>query len=104
MRIAIRYGIPKDKIILDPGLGFFLSSGDDPAPSWEVIKRLGEFKELGFPILIGPSYKSFLGGELKDRKIRTLAASTLCVYNGADYLRVHDVKEHREVIDALTKS
>lgn len=101
VRLAIRYGVPKEKIILDPGLGFFLSSSNDPAPSFEVIRRLREFKELGFPIYISPSKKSFLGGATLDRKIKTLACSSICVYNGADYLRVHDVFEHREVIDTV---
>jgi dihydropteroate synthase len=101
VRIAIRYGIPREKIILDPGLGFFLSSANDPQPSFEVINRLWEFGELGFPILISPSRKSFLGGKVEERGIKTLAASAICVYNGADFLRVHDVKEHREVIDTV---
>ena len=89
-------GFPKEKIILDPGLGFFLSS--DPAVSWEVIDRLEEMKSLGFQILIGPSMKSFLGGNIEERGEKTLEASRKCLKNGADILRIHDVKSHLELL------
>jgi len=89
-------GFPKEKIIVDPGLGFFLSS--DPQVSWEVIERLGELKEMGFPILIGPSMKSFLGGEIKDRLPKSLEAAKRCLENDANILRVHHVKEHRGLV------
>jgi len=85
-------GFPKGKIMVDPGLGFFLSA--DPKYSWEVIERLEELKTLGFPILIGPSMKSFLGGEIKDRLPKSLEAAKKCLENGASVLRVHHVKEH----------
>ncbi len=101
VRIAIRYGIPKEKIILDPGLGAFVSS--EHSYSFEIIRRLREFKELGFPILIGPSRKSFLGGELKNRLIKTIAITALCAYHGADYIRVHDVKQNREAVEVAKK-
>lgn len=87
-------GFPKGKILVDPGLGFFLSS--DPAVSWEVIERLAELEELGFPILIGPSMKSFLGGELSERAEKSVQASLQCLQNGANIVRVHDVKALRE--------
>ncbi len=96
IRYAVRNGIKRDNIILDPGMGYFLS--DDPVPSFEVINRLDEFKDLGCELFISPSRKSFLGGDIKGRAIKTLAASSICVYNGADYLRVHDIKEHKDVI------
>jgi dihydropteroate synthase len=85
-------GFPKEKILIDPGLGFFLSA--DPKYSWEVIERLEELKSLGFSILIGPSMKSFLGGEIKDRLPMSLEAAKKCLENGASVLRVHHVKEH----------
>lgn len=93
--LLINRGFPREKIIIDPGLGFFLST--DPKYSWEVIERLEELKPLGFPILVGPSMKSFLGGEIKDRLSRTLEASQKCLENGANILRVHHVKEHRNL-------
>jgi len=93
--LLISRGFPREKIIIDPGLGFFLST--DPKYSWEVIERLSELKTLGFPILIGPSMKSFLGGEIKDRLPKTLEASKQCLRNGANILRVHHVKEHRSL-------
>ena len=92
----LRRGFPQEKIVLDPGLGFFLSS--DPAVSWEVIERLEELTSLGFPVLIGPSMKSFLGGDIKDRLPKTLEASKKCLRYGASILRVHHVKEHRGLV------
>jgi dihydropteroate synthase len=91
----IEAGFPREKIIVDPGLGFFLSS--DPAVSWEVIDRLGELKSLGYPILIGPSMKSFLGGEITDRGPASVDAAEKCHKNGANIVRVHDVKAHRDL-------
>lgn len=95
-------GFPREKILIDPGLGFFLSA--DPKYSWEVIERLNELKELGFPILIGPSMKSFLGGEIKDRLPKSLEAAKKCLENGASVLRVHHVKEHQNMYNQLTKN
>ncbi|MDP3975655.1 MAG: dihydropteroate synthase [bacterium] len=91
--LLISAGFPRDRIILDPGLGFFLSS--DPGPSWEVIDRLAELKELGFPILIGPSMKSFLGGEIRDRLPKSLEAGKKCLQNGANIIRMHEVGKYR---------
>ena len=92
----LRRGFPQEKIVIDRGLGFFLSS--DPAVSWEVIERLEELTSLGFPVLIGPSMKSFLGGDIKDRLPKTLEASKKCLRYGASILRVHHVKEHRGLV------
>lgn len=89
-------GFPREKIIIDPGLGRFLSN--DPAVSWEVIDRLSELKFLGYPILIGPSRKGFLGGAMKDRDQKTREASKKCVQHGANILRVHDVKIHQKLL------
>jgi dihydropteroate synthase len=93
--LLIQAGFPQEKIIIDPGLGFFLSS--DPAVSWEVIDRLGELKKLGFPILIGPSMKSFLGGEISDRGPASVDAAKKCIQNTANIVRVHDVKAHQNI-------
>lgn len=100
--LLIERGFPKEKIIIDPGLGFFLSA--DPKVSWEVIDRLDELKSMGFPILIGPSMKSFLGGEIKDRLQKSLEAAKKCLENGASILRVHHVKAHKDMYNAFAES
>ncbi|MDD5505320.1 MAG: dihydropteroate synthase [Candidatus Omnitrophica bacterium] len=86
-------GIQSDKIIIDPGIGF----GKTPGQNLEIIKRLGDFKILGKPILIGPSRKSFIGRVLKaapqNRCIGTVAACLMAVERGANIVRVHNVKE-----------
>src|SRR5690606_9918985 len=94
--LLINRGFPYEKMIIDPGLGFFLSS--DPEVSWEVIDRLDGLKSLGVPILIGPSMKAFLGGEIKDRLPKSLEAAKKCLEHGANILRVHHVKEHRKLV------
>lgn len=95
--LLIASGFPREKIIIDPGLGFFLSS--DPAVSWEVIERLSELKELGYPILIGPSMKSFLGGEIQERGEKSVEAAQHCIAHGASIVRVHDVQVHQGLCD-----
>jgi len=86
-------GFPEDKIIIDPGLGF----GKTPAENRLVIKRLGSFKSLGKPILIGASRKGFIGHSLDvkvDQRLEgSLAVLAAAILNGADIIRVHDVKE-----------
>jgi len=85
-------GIPDDRIILDPGIGF----GKTREENLEIIRRLGELQELGFPLLIGPSRKSFIGKTLDlpaaERLEGTAAAIALSIAGGADIVRVHDVK------------
>ncbi|MDF2378801.1 MAG: dihydropteroate synthase [Candidatus Gracilibacteria bacterium] len=95
-QILLEKGFPKEKIILDPGLGFFVSS--DPKVSWEIIDRLGELKKLGFPVLVGHSMKSFLGGPIEERLPKTLGAAEMCLDHGADILRVHHVTEHKALL------
>ncbi len=84
-------GIGKNKIIVDPGIGF----GKALEHNLEIIKRLKEFKILGKPILIGTSRKSFLGAILnapdQDRIFGTVASSVLASENGANIVRAHDV-------------
>ena len=85
-------GIPEDRIILDPGIGF----GKTREENLEIIRRLGELHRLGFPLLIGPSRKSFIGKTLDlpagERLEGTAAAIALSIAAGADIVRVHDVK------------
>jgi dihydropteroate synthase len=85
-------GIKPDKIIVDPGIGF----GKKPEHNLEIIKKLSEFKILGKPILIGTSRKSFigkiLGTKAEERSCGTLATCVMAAQNGANIIRVHDVK------------
>jgi dihydropteroate synthase len=90
---ALAAGVRKENVIIDPGIGF----GKTVAQNLEIVRRLGEFKSLGYPILVGPSRKSFVGYTLdappEERLEGTLAAVALCIEKGADMVRVHDVKE-----------
>lgn len=106
---ALAAGIAPDRIILDPGLGHFVSS--DPNYSFEIIARLSELAELGSPLLLSPSRKSFLAGceNLKtiDRLPGTIAASAIAVLHGASYIRTHDVAPVRrgcEIAQAIRSS
>ena len=85
-------GIPEDRVILDPGIGF----GKTREQNLEIIRRLPELRRLGFPLLIGPSRKSFIGKTLDlpagERLEGTAAAVALSIAGGADIVRVHDVK------------
>ncbi len=90
--VAVQAGVDRKKIIIDPGMGAFISG--DPQYSYEVLRRLGELKKLTCPILVGASRKSFLPGTVKERLIPSVIAHTIAVQNGAAYIRVHDVAEH----------
>ena len=94
---AVKNGIKKNKIIIDPGIGF----GKTVKHNLEIIKRLSEFKILGVPILLGPSRKSFIGKILNvdiDKRLEgTAAAVAISIANGANIVRVHDVKAMAEV-------
>ncbi|HIK37421.1 MAG: dihydropteroate synthase [Geminocystis sp.] len=95
---AIKHGIKKEHIILDPGLGF----AKDYSQNLEIIRKITEFKQLGFPLLIGPSRKSFIGKILQqeDPKKRVWGTAAVCSYaiiQGVDIIRVHDVKPMCEV-------
>lgn len=97
---AIKNGIKKNKIIIDPGIGF----GKTVRHNLEIIKRLGEFKRLGVPILLGPSRKSFIGRILdatpEKRMEGTAAVVAIGIVNGANIVRVHDVKAMADVAKA----
>lgn len=100
MKKAEEAGIPLSRIILDPGLGHFISSL--PEYSFEILDRLREFSGLGCPLLLSPSRKSFLAGPEKlpvsQRLPVTVAASVLAAKNGATYIRTHDVREVRDAV------
>jgi dihydropteroate synthase len=100
-------GIEEDKIILDPGIGF----GKRIEDNLRIIKELGSFKDLGRPILMGTSMKSFIGKltgwPMEERVEGTLASVAISVWNGADIVRVHDVRKARRVVrlvDAVMRS
>jgi dihydropteroate synthase len=94
VRIAVQAGISDDRILIDPGIGF----GKTFDHNLFILKHLAEFAGLGKPIVVGVSRKAFIGKVLGDlpaseRLEGTLAAVTAAVLNGADIVRVHDVKE-----------
>ena len=102
--IAERAGIPKDAIVLDPGIGFFREPGI-PWDEWDcaVLRELSDLRSLGFPLLVGASRKSFIGKILDqpnthDRLIGSVACAAVAVFNGAHIIRAHDVKETVEAV------
>jgi dihydropteroate synthase len=90
---ALRAGVPRERVIVDPGIGF----GKTAEHNWEVMRRFDELKDLGQPILIGTSRKSFIGKLLDlpvdDRLEGTIATVVGAVLRGADIVRVHDVAQ-----------
>jgi len=109
---AIGAGIARDHIVLDPGLGFGKSFDEN----YPLIDRFAEFQKLGFPLLAGPSRKSFVGRTLHSggvdappdqRLYGTLAAMTAVILNGAHIVRVHDVKpalDAAKIADAILRA
>ncbi len=95
---AVAAGIAEDKIWLDPGIGF----GKTPEHNLELLRRLGELRELGRALVIGTSRKSFIGAvdgsAVEDRIGGTIASSILAVVEGADVLRIHDVAEMSQAV------
>jgi len=93
VRTALEAGVPRDNIIVDPGIGF----GKTPDQNLAVLARLDELKELDCPILVGTSRKSTLGLLLdlpaEERVEATAATVSLAIAGGANLVRVHDVKE-----------
>ncbi|SEH12931.1 dihydropteroate synthase [Natronorubrum sediminis] len=91
--LAEKAGVDRDKIVVDPGIGF----GKSAAESFEILDRLAEFHALGCPVLFGHSHKSMFGHvgcESGERGAATVAASALAADRGADIVRVHDVPEN----------
>ena len=109
VRWATDQGIKEEQIILDPGLGFFISA--EARYSFEIVRRLPELKALGFPLLLGPSRKSFLAGvspgrtlSTEERLIPGVALSAIAAWLGVDILRTHDVQEGRLLLDTVKKA
>jgi dihydropteroate synthase len=97
-KVAIAAGVPRERVLIDPGIGF----GKTAEQNWEVMRRLDELKEIGLPILVGTSRKSFMGKLLDlpvtERLEGTAATVTAAVLRGADVVRVHDVKAMMRVV------
>jgi dihydropteroate synthase len=91
--VAIEAGAAPSDIMIDPGIGF----GKTLDHNLEIIRRLRELRSLGYPVVLGPSRKSFIGKILdltvEERLEGTAAAVALGITGGADILRVHDVRE-----------
>mgnify|MGYP001547441094 CR=1 FL=1 len=95
-------GVPGNAIALDPGLGF----GKTYEENWAIMRRLPELQTLGYPLLVGASRKSMIAKllELEDPKARlsgTLGTTALAIQAGADFIRVHDVRENRECAEVV---
>lgn len=101
--VAVKAGIVRERLLLDPGMGAFVSA--DPKYSLQVLSRLEKFLELELPLVVGPSRKSFIGqvldAPLNQRLEGTLAACAVAVMHGASILRVHDVQETRRIVDMV---
>ena len=97
IKIVTGAGVDSKKIIVDPGIGF----GKTTAHNLEILRRLNEFKVLGKELLVGTSRKSLIGNVLglpaEKRQWGTAATIAIAINNGADLVRVHDVKEMAEV-------
>lgn len=101
VEIARNAGISEDRIILDPGVGF----GKNYEHNLMVMRNLGKFNELGYPMLLGVSRKSVIGFALdlpKDERLEgTIATSVLAAVNRYSFVRVHDVKENYRAVKMM---
>jgi dihydropteroate synthase len=100
---AINKGVSSDKIIIDPGIGFGKTLNDN----YEIIAKLSQICDLGHPVLVGPSRKSFIGTTLDEpvekRLEGSVTAAAMCYHSGAKILRVHDVKETKKSLSIVKK-
>lgn len=108
---ALNAGVARDRLVLDPGFGF----GKNFEENYPLLARFQEFAALGFPLLAGPSRKSFIGRATarggsttpaEERMVGSLAAAVICIMKGAHIVRVHDVKETVEaaaMVDAVLR-
>jgi dihydropteroate synthase len=102
LEAATAAGIAEERVWLDPGIGF----GKTGAHNMELLRRLGELHELGRPLVVGTSRKSFIGrvdgSAAGERLGGTIASSVIAAAEGADVLRVHDVAEMRQALAVTT--
>lgn len=100
---AVAAGMPRERVWFDPGIGF----GKNAQQSFELLRRLGELRDLGVPLVVGASRKSFIravddvGPE--ERLGGTIAACLWCAAQGADVLRVHDVRAVRQALSVAER-
>jgi dihydropteroate synthase len=98
LEVAVGAGVAEARIWLDPGIGF----GKTLDHNLELLRRLGELRELGRPLVVGTSRKSFIGkidgSEAGERLGGSIASSVLAAAEGADVLRVHDVREAAQAL------
>jgi dihydropteroate synthase len=98
LEAAVAAGVAEERVWLDPGIGF----GKNLDHNLELLRRLGELRELGRPLVVGTSRKSFLGkidgSPVEDRLGGTIASSIFAAAEGADVLRVHDIAEAAQAI------
>ena len=106
LRLAGKAGIPRERIILDPGFGF----GWTPEENLEMVRRLDEFAVAGLPLLLGTSRKSTLGlvldAPVEERLEGTAASVAIAIAKGVDIVRVHEVAAMRKVAavaDAISR-
>jgi dihydropteroate synthase len=104
LRAARAAGVPEDRVVVDPGIGFFRRAAI-PWHAWDfaILRQLRELRVLGRPILVGLSRKSFIGHLLDrsdpaDRLPGSLAATAVAVLNGAHLIRTHDVGVTRDAV------
>ncbi|MCX6958408.1 MAG: dihydropteroate synthase [Verrucomicrobiae bacterium] len=99
---ALRYGVQKNALVLDPGIGF----GKTVAHNFSLLKAIPQLTQLGSPLLLGHSRKWFLNGvsgdysprALEERFIPSIAVTSIARYHGAMLFRVHDPRAHREAV------
>ena len=103
VEVAKMAGVRSKKIILDPGIGF----GKRLEDNFAIIRELGQIRAMGYPVLLGPSRKSFIGMALdipvEERLEGTLASITAGIMNGARIVRVHDIVETRRAVTITEK-
>jgi dihydropteroate synthase len=93
--LALRAGIARNNLIIDPGLGFAKAADHN----WEILRSIDEFTNLGFPVLIGASRKRFLGGETPDEREEATIALTKSLLDKSIWaVRVHSVKPHKDLV------
>jgi dihydropteroate synthase len=105
---AINKGVERNKIIIDPGIGFGKSIEND---NFEIIREMRSFASLGLPVLVGPSRKAFIGrlldADIDERDIGSLAAVSIAIHNGVNIVRVHNVAQTKmaaKVADAVIRA
>lgn len=93
--LALRAGIARNNLIIDPGLGFAKAAEHN----WEILRRIDEMTNLGFPVLIGASRKRFLGGDTPDEREEATIALTKSLLDKSIWaVRVHSVKPHKDLV------